>query len=69
MEAEGVGNSGDNWTHTRFAIEVAEEPQVSANKAATQRAQASVDQGSAHNSLAVTESPGRGRKPGKRLAI
>jgi outer membrane protein OmpA-like peptidoglycan-associated protein len=51
IEAEGVGNSVGqldahkiSFTPDDFAIEVAEEQQVLANKASTQRAQASADQ-------------------------
>jgi outer membrane protein OmpA-like peptidoglycan-associated protein len=61
IEAEGVGNSVGqldahkiSFSPDNFAIEVAEEQQVFANKAATQRAQASADQAATEASQAQT---------------
>jgi outer membrane protein OmpA-like peptidoglycan-associated protein len=61
IEAEGVGNSVGqldahkiSFSPDDFAIEVAEEQQVFANKAATQRAQASADQAAKGASQAQT---------------
>jgi outer membrane protein OmpA-like peptidoglycan-associated protein len=61
IEAEGVGNSVGqldahkiSFSPDDFAIEVAEEQQVFANKAATQRAQASADQAAKGASHAQT---------------
>lgn len=61
VEAEGVGNSVGqldarriSFSPDNFPIEVAEEQQVFANKAATQRAQASADQASMEAGQAQT---------------
>ena len=61
IEVEGVGNSVGqldahkiSFSPDDFAIEVAEEQQVSANKAAAQRAQASADQAAKEASQAQT---------------
>jgi outer membrane protein OmpA-like peptidoglycan-associated protein len=61
IEAEGVGNSVGqldarkiSFSPDDFAIEVAEEQQVSANKAATEQAQASADQAAKEASQAQT---------------
>ena len=59
IEAEGVGNSKGqldadkiSFTPDAFAVEVAQEQQVLANKAAAQNAQSTADQGVAAASLA-----------------
>jgi outer membrane protein OmpA-like peptidoglycan-associated protein len=61
IEAEGVGNSAGqldahkiSFSPDDFAIEVAQEQQVLANKASTARAQASADQGDQEASQAQT---------------
>lgn len=61
IEAEGVGNSVGrldahkiSFTPDDFAIEVAEEQQVLANKGSTQRAQASADQAAENATQAQT---------------
>jgi outer membrane protein OmpA-like peptidoglycan-associated protein len=61
IEAEGIGNSVGqldahkiSFSPDNFAIEVAEEQQVFANKAATQRAQASANQAATEASQAQT---------------